>query len=220
MRAENIRISFTILACNEHAELDILLRTLLEHKRRDDEIHVVLDEGNVTNRVLDVISEIQMFPHKYDNGHNLFVWQNKLNKDFSSQKNFAASKCKGDYIFNIDADELIGEWFINNLPELLSLNESVDVFYVPRINIVNGLTQEHIDKWRWRVNKLGWVNHPDYQMRIYKNIPTIKWVKPVHETLEGQSNVAYLPTTEEFCIMHIKEINRQEKQNAFYDTIN
>ena len=39
---------------------------------------------------------------------------------------------------------------------------------VPRVNTVEGLTQEHINKWRWNVNENGWINWPDYQTRINK----------------------------------------------------
>jgi len=215
----DIKISYTVLACNEAQELDLLLRTLLEYKIRDDEIHVVFDEGNTSERVKDVVATILSLPPIYDNGHNLFAWSNPLNRDFAAQKNFAASKCKGDYIVNIDADELLDRWFIENIHKILAMNPDVDVFCVPRINIVHGITQAHIDKWGWRIDDNGWINFPDFQMRIYKNKPEIKWVRPVHEYLIGHKNQGYLPTNKEFCIMHIKDIRRQERQNKFYSTI-
>ena len=36
----------------------------------------------------------------------------------------------------------------------------------------------------WNVNDKGWVNWPDYQWRIWKNKPKIKWKNKVHEVLE------------------------------------
>ena len=60
------------------------------------------------------------------------------------------------------------EWLIKN-------NPGTDIFWVPRINTVKGLTQEHIDKWGWRVDDQGWVNFPDWQMRIYRNDDNIYW---------------------------------------------
>ena len=90
---------------------------------------------------------------------------------------------------------------------------------MPRVNIVEGLTQEHIDKWGWRVNEKGWVNFPDYQGRIYKNDKSIYWENPVHEVVVGAKKVSYFPTEEQFCLYHPKEIERQEKQNELYSKI-
>ena len=96
---------------------------------------------------------------------------------------------------------------------------NVDVVKVPRINTVEGLTQEHINKWKWGVNEKGWVNFPDFQWRIYKNNGKIKWVNKVHEVLEGYKTMSYLPTEEPWCLQHPKTIERQEKQNELYSKI-
>ena len=103
-------------------------------------------------------------------------------------------------------------WFIENNPD-------TDIFWVPRINKVNGLTQAHIDKWGWNVCPKGRVNFPDYQCRILKNIPDIKWKNKVHEVLTGHKTESHIPANSEFCIHHIKDIERQEKQNEFYNTL-
>jgi hypothetical protein len=87
---------------------------------------------------------------------------------------------------------------------------------VPRVNTVKGLTQEHIQKWGWNVNEKGWVNWPDYQWRILKNIPEIKWVNKVHEKLDGFKTYAPLPEIGELALRHPKTIERQEKQNNIF----
>ena len=127
--------------------------------------------------------------------------------------------CNGDYIYQIDADELPPKYLLENLSYILKANENVDVYRVPRINTVQGLTQEHVQKWGWRVDKKGWVNFPDYQWRIYKNDSNIKWVNKVHEILTGFETMSQLPTEEEYCLLHDKTIEKQEKQNAYYDTL-
>jgi hypothetical protein len=99
------------------------------------------------------------------------------------------------------------------------MNENVDVMLVPRVNTVEGLTTEHIQKWGWRVDDKGWVNFPDHQWRIYKNSPEIKWKNKVHEVLEGFKVIANLPGTEAYSLYHPKEIERQEKQNNYYSTL-
>ena len=74
---------------------------------------------------------------------------------------------------------------IGSLPDIIEMNPENDVFLVPRVNTVEGLTDDHIKKWGWNVNEDGWVNWPDYQWRVWKNTPTIKWVNKVHERLHG-----------------------------------
>jgi glycosyltransferase involved in cell wall biosynthesis len=126
--------------------------------------------------------------------------------------------CSGKYIFQIDADELPNVDLLDMLPGILEANPEVDVYLVPRINTVSGITEEHIQEWRWRVEG-DRINFPDYQWRIYKNIPTIKWVNKVHERLDGFKIYSTLPAQDEFCLLHPKTIERQEKQNEFYNTL-
>jgi hypothetical protein len=141
------------------------------------------------------------------NGH-FADWKNKLN-----------SFCTGDYIFQIDADELPPKYLVENLWAILEMNKTVDVYRVPRINTVKGLTQEHIQKWRWRVDDKKRVNFPDYQWRIYRNDPKIKWINKVHEVLTGFEVMSELPSEEEYCLIHEKTIEKQEKQNNYYNTL-
>ena len=143
-----------------------------------------------------------------------------LNNNFAEQHNYANScvRKEFDYIFSIDADEIPNKWLIENIHEILESNE-IDLIWVPRINTVEGLTQEHIDKWGWRVNKQGWVNFPDYQGRIYRNDKSIYWKNPVHEVVVGAKKVSYFPTKEQFCLYHPKDIEKQEKQNELYSKI-
>jgi phosphoribosylamine-glycine ligase len=119
---------------------------------------------------------------------------------------------KGIMFLGIAVDE-------NDVPYILEINPEVDVFLVPRVNTVEGLTQEHIRQWRWMVNEKGWVNFPDYQWRIYRNTPNIKWKNKVHEVLEGHKTSTLLPAEEEYCLYHPKTIDRQERQNNYYDTL-
>jgi hypothetical protein len=113
---------------------------------------------------------------------------------------------------------MVSEYMVKHLHEILELNKEVDLIYVPRINTVNGLTEEHVKQWGWRVNEKGWVNYPDYQGRIYRG--HMKWHGKVHETIVGGQKISTLPNdTDEYCILHHKQISRQEKQNNFYKTI-
>jgi glycosyltransferase involved in cell wall biosynthesis len=200
-------ISYAITACNEHVELDRLLSQLTEHIRPEDEIIVQVDT-TATEEVKNVIWE-----------KGLTVYSYPLNNDFATFKNNLKSKCTKDYIFQIDADETVDPFLLSNLHDILEMNTEVEVYLVPRVNIVNGLTDAHIQKWGWMVNDHGYVNWPDYQWRIYKNAKHIKWENRVHERLVGFNSLANLPSKPEYALNHIKLIERQERQNALYDTI-
>jgi hypothetical protein len=205
-------ISYAITVCNEFIEIQKLVPFLLEHKRDEDQIVVLYDQSNGTEGVEDFLRAKSV---NYD-----FSWYpGTFNKDFSEWKNLLTSYCNGDYIFQIDADELPNEGLIKDLPRILEANPDNEVYLTPRINTVEGLTQEHIGRWQWRVNEKGWVNWPDYQWRIWKNIPEIKWVNKVHEKLSGYKTYAALPASPKYALNHPKDIQRQERQNAFYNTL-
>ena len=207
-----MKISYAITVCNELDEVTELLNNLLKYKRDEDEIVVLFDKGNGTPEVWSRILELKDHPN--------VVYEAKTFKNhFADWKNYLTSLCSGDYIFQIDADENIKHEFISLLPVILESNKDVEVFLVPRINTVKGLTKEHIAKWRWLVSPEGWVNFPDYQFRIWKNIPAIRWENKVHEVLTGQKQFVKLPAEEIYCLIHHKTIQRQEKQNAYYDTL-
>ena len=207
-----MKISYAITVCNEEKEVAMLINFLLIHKREEDEIVVLADSPNMPQTLQELlracasINQILLIDSEFE-GH-FADWKNKLTK-----------VCSGDYIFQIDADELPNKTLIEMLPELLELNPEVDVFRVPRINSVVGLTDEHVRKWGWNINHSGWVNFPDYQWRIYRNDLSIKWKNKVHEVLEGFKTVSVLPAEEYCSLYHPKTIDRQERQNNYYDTL-
>ena len=102
---------------------------------------------------------------------------------------------------------------------VLEANDTIDLFWIPRVNTVEGITDEHIQKWGWEVNDSGWVNFPDYQGRLYKKRPNIRWEKPVHERIVGYREHTFLPPEKGWAMIHKKEIERQENQNEFYSKI-
>lgn len=207
-----MKISYAITVCNELEEIEKLIKFLHSNKRTEDEICVLLDKPKASDYLLNQL-------YRYSSANWIFLKESSFSGHFADWKNELTKICSGDYIFQIDADELPTEDLISNLPYILEINPEVDVFLVPRVNTVEGLTQEHIHQWRWNVNEKGWVNFPDYQWRIYRNIPNIKWKNKVHEVLEGFKTSTLLPAEEEYCLYHPKTINRQERQNNYYNTL-
>lgn len=210
-----MKISFAVTVHNEGEYVRTLLAQLtsyIEGNRLDYEI-VVLDDISDDPATLPILLEFA--EHKC-----VTVYKRKFMGDFADHKNYLNGLCKGDYIFQIDADERLVPELLDVLPAIIETNSDVDLFFVPRINTVEGLTPTHVKAWGWQLNERGWVQWPDYQTRIYRNDPKrIAWVGKVHERIHGFDKFAYLPADELFCIIHHKTITRQEKQNELYSTI-
>ena len=207
-----MKISYAITVCNEFVEIQRLVNILLDVKRRVDEIVILFDSKNGDDEI-----EAYLRSHSVNSE---FSWHKKdFEGHYAEHKNYLTKLCSGDYIFQIDADEIPNKTLIDNLPAILEANPTVDMLRVSRINTVEGLTEEHIKKWGWTVNEKGWVNWADWQMRIYRRHPDIKWKNKVHEVLDGFKIHGMLPIEEEYALYHPKDIKRQEKQNAYYETL-
>ena len=207
-----MRISYAITVCNELLEIERLLPFLIKNKREQDEIVIFFDTKNGSKSVEDYLraKSVNTAPFRWLGYH--------FNGHFANMKNALTEACLGDYIFQIDADEMPTLSLMQYLPAILETN-NVDAIRVPRVNTVKGLTTEHIQKWGWIVDNKGRVNWPDLQWRIYRNTPEIRWKNKVHEVLNGYKTHSILPLEVEFALEHHKEIERQEKQNAYYDTL-
>ena len=203
-----MKISYSILVHNEDETFEKLLHKLIEFKQPQDEI-VVLDDYSDNPKTRAVLDYYHSAGHiELDTRH--------LAKDFASQKNYLKNMCTGDYSFNLDADEMISHWFMKDIHDILEGNE-VDLIYVPRINTVDGITEQHCKMYGYTMNEKGWINYPDWQGRIFRNRPNIRWEKPVHEQIVGFQTYAYLPMEQKYSIIHPKTIERQVEQNKFYN---
>ena len=204
-----MKISYSMLVHNETDSLEKLLKFLIKWKQPDDEI-VILDDysdNEKTKQILDF----------YVSTENIVYEQRNLLKDFASQKNYLKNMGSGDYSFNLDADEMISLWMIKNVHEIIEANEGIDLICLSRINTVDGITDEHCRMYGYKVNEEGWINFPDWQGRIFRNRPNIRWQHKVHEMITGYQTYATLPTDKPFCILHPKTIDKQVEQNKFYN---
>jgi len=208
-----INVTYAITVCNELTEITQLINFLHPRLKSEDEILIQYDTDSATTQVKDYLTILTQM-HE-----NIRVISFPLNKDFASYKNNLKNHANGMFIFQIDADEMPSEYLVENLEFFLESNKEVDLFFIPRINTVEGLTDEHIKKWGWKVSELGWINFPDYQTRLYRRTSEIAWQGKVHERIIGYNTLSVLPQDEEYCLYHHKQIARQEKQNEFYDTI-
>jgi glycosyltransferase involved in cell wall biosynthesis len=206
-----LKISYGITVHNEADELNKLLEILVHKTDPEDEIVICIDGDDDGVRFV-----LDSWTQQYAHAKMIKVYQRKLNKDFSAQKNSVIENSTGDYIFHIDADEYPHENLLLNLKTILEVND-VDLLWIPRVNTIKGMEQEHIQKWGWRVSDKGWVNYPDYQARVFRNHKDIRWTRPLHEYITGCKAYSHLPPNEELSLYHPKSIEKQEKQNMFYN---
>ena len=205
-----MKISYAICVCDEYKELDTLLNFLTQVKDTEDEIVILVDGTKTCKEVTSVLN-------KYT---ELRIIHRDFNNDFAKHKNFLNSKCRGDYIFNIDADEVPTEDLIKYIKSRIDITKP-DLIYVPRINICLGQTKEFLKRWKFQTNDLGWVNWPDYQGRVYRNSKLIYWESTVHEKIGGPEcrTLEGCDATPTLSLIHIKTVQKQNSQNEFYDTL-
>jgi len=201
-----LKISYGITVHNEAEELKRLLTILNKNIDKEDEIVVCIDGDD--ERVEAVLGE-------YLSENEAIVYKRKLDGNFAEQKNSVIEKSTGDYVFHIDADEYPNETLLQQLPQILEIND-VDLIWIPRVNTIESMKEEHIQKWGWRISEKGWVNYPDYQARVFRNREDIRWTRPLHEYITGSKTYAHLPPHEELSLYHPKTIQKQEEQNMFY----
>ena len=205
-----MKISYGITVYNETDELNRLLEILIHKTDEEDEIVICVDGDDDGVRFV-----LDSWTQQYAHVKMIKVYQRKLDKDFASHKNSVIENSSGDYIFDIDADEYPHEILLSQLKDILQINE-VDLIWIPRVNTVDGFTQEDVQRWGWRVSEQGWINYPDYQARVFKNKKEIRWTRPLHEYITGCKTYSHLPPQEELSLYHPKTKQKQEQQNKFY----
>ena len=201
-----MKVSYGITVHNEAEELIKLLDVLNKNIDKEDEIVVCVDGDD--EKVEAVLGE-------YLSENKAIVYKRKLDGNFAEHKNSVIEKSSGDYIFHIDADEYPNEILIQQLKQILEIND-VDLIWIPRVNTVDGFTEQDVQKWGWRVTENGWVNYPDYQARVFRNREDVRWTRPLHEYITGCKTYAHLPPQEELSLYHPKTKEKQEQQNKFY----
>lgn len=215
-----MKISYLVTCKNETLELLELiekLKTHIDFNAANDEV-VILDDFSDNEETKKILDKARSY--------GFSVVQHALNKNFAEHKNYGSKRCVGDYIVQLDADEYLWPELLQNMHELIKSNPTVELYRVPRVNIVRGATQQDAAMWGWHMSTLpeyfgnepiiNW-NHGDYQSRIYKNSLKIQWQKPLHETVVGAEYVTMLPKELEWSIIHDKTIDRQKAQNLFYN---
>ena len=215
-----MKVSYLITCSTESDTLKRLLKTVDEGRCPEDEMIILLDKehGNPSHEAYIILGAFHHSRPSYiDCTH-------PLDNNFGAHKNYGIEKCSGDFIFQLDGDELPPEALLGeNLHALLESNPTVEAYAVPRINDFRGVTPQHAAQWGWKLTesptyKRPVVNFPDYQFRIFKrDYPRISFLRRLHEKIEGYASYVALPATEEYALYHDKTIETQIKTNLRYN---
>ncbi len=143
-----MKISYLVTCKNETLELLGLIEKLKTH------IHSNAPGDEVV--ILDDFSENEDTKKILENAKNygFSVVQHSLNKNFAEHKNYGSKRCVGDYIVQLDADEYLRPELLQNMQELIKSNPKVELYRVPRVNIVRGATSQDAAMWGWHLSKL------------------------------------------------------------------
>lgn len=225
-----MKISYLVTCSTEKESLHILLTTIQESlfNENEDELVILYDDSATNNehtkKVLSFFNTIEFKMEPY--AERIKLYNHSLNADYGAHKNFGIEKCTGNFIFQLDGDELPSELTIgNNLKSIIESNPKVECIYVPRINDFIGVNEEHAKQWGWRLSesktyKRPMVNFPDFQSRIFKNdYPRISYKRKLHEKIEGYNEYSFLPAEEEYALYHDKTIEKQIETNIKYNKV-
>ncbi|MFP5239250.1 MAG: hypothetical protein ACLGQW_05400 [Acidobacteriota bacterium] len=97
-----------------------------------------------------------------------------LGADFAAQRNRLLAACRTDWVLMLDADERLDPALATLLPGLTAQGECA-AFAFPRRAVGPGGVKVGFGLW------------PDLQLRLFRRLPGLRFVRPVHERLEGLS---------------------------------
>jgi len=201
-------LSYLVTCHNETDSLDKLLTKLVSLKKENHEI-VLVDDYSDSKHTIEIINKYKPYIN--------FV-QHKLEKNYGAHKNFGIDQCKGEWIFQLDADEVPTDGLLENINLIIESNSSSEVLWLPRLNYFIGVTDQDIQMWGWKFYD-GMINFPDYQSRIYKNLSHIRYQRRLHEKVEGFKSYVFIPPQKDYAIIHEKTIEKQRQTNINYNKL-
>lgn len=167
-------ISYCITVCNEHKELKKLLEVLLQHiNKTETQVLIQGDKHNITDEVIEVIKK---YKDKFEDVGICFDYITyPLNGHFADFKNNLSEYARGEWIFQIDADEIPTQTLATDIIHLVTEYSEMDIFRVSRVNIVQNLTMDYITKWGWHITTLdGFVDTSNKKEMSLEHLSLLK----------------------------------------------
>ena len=158
-------ISSCIICLNEETNI----KRCLESSKWADEIIVV--DSMSRDRTVEIAKE-------YTDKVYQRAWSG-----YADQKNFAASKATGEWIFSIDADEEISQSLRYEVRKEIEKQDAKDGYRIPRLSFYQG---------RW-IKHSGF--YPDRQLRLFRRNRGYWIGKRVHERVHVNGEVGFLKSS-------------------------
>lgn len=177
------KLSVALAVYNEENNLKTCLESV---KKIADEIIIV--DGGSKDKTLDIAKQ---FGAKIIQTNNPQI--------FHLNKNKAIAACSGEWILQLDADEIVSQGLAIEIKKVISSNEKINGFWIPRKNFFLGKF----------LTKGG--QYPDYTLRLYKNGKGQLPGKDVHEQAVVQGQIGYL----KHDLVHIRDKNFAVYINRF-----
>lgn len=196
-----MKLTYTIQVCNESRELFSLLNLLTRIIDDEDEINVIVDSTHTTDKVGIVL----------DNFRDSVTTFNRPFDSFKKNLDFHKEKATGDYIFNIDADEMPQESLIKIIKKVIE-ETGAEIIAVPRINIHPDITSEEAKEFGFNINEVGFINWPDFQTRVYKRCDHVYWTDELHTKLTGSDKAVAVKPLPSVALWHIKSMDKQKSR--------
>lgn len=228
-------INFVVTTCGEEETFDLvyeLIYQMTENSNYVSRLLLVFDSSKILVEskfyndmigfIEDTVTNITDYEESEDNFDELMSKITTLSfsfkGNFSDLKNYPHQFIKtGEYVVQIDADEMINEEFTHELIPMVEDGE-VDLIYLARENYVNGITDDYIEQMGWILDNESRINYPDYQGRVYKLKQDNMWVGKVHEQIDGVKQVAKLQN-KNLRLIHVKSFEKQQEQNELYEQL-
>lgn len=242
-------ITYAITVCDELQEIIKLLDFLKLRINEDDEILVQYDETNVTDEVKSYLMiqekvEDRMNVIGFPLNNDFSTFKNNLTKNSTKDYIFQldADELPHEYlveqlgtILKTNPVDLVFVPRINTVDGITQKYIDDWRWNISKLETQIGEKEMDTDSEEYKyLKKLGYIieengitvkyykpiiNAWDYQTRVYRRTDEIMWDGKVHERITGYNNFSNFPAKEEWCIYHHKQIDRQEKQNAYYETL-
>lgn len=168
-----IRISVVLAVYNEENNLTQCLNSV-----KDLAWEIVVVDGGSKDRTVEIAKEFGAKIIKSDNPPNFHINKNK-----------AIDVAKGDWILQLDADEVVTEGLAKEIKKVTGYKTQENGFWIPRRNFFLG-----------RFLKKGG-QYPDYTLRLYKRGKGRLPAKDVHEQAVVEGSVGYLKND----LLHLRD---------------
>lgn len=184
------KISVVLAVYNEEENLRRCLDSV-----KDLAWEYVIVDGGSTDKTIEVASEY---------GARIIKTINLPN--FHINKNKAIGAAKGDWILQLDADEVVSKELVEEIKKVISKDSNVNGYWIPRKNLFLGIF----------LTKGG--QYPDYTLRLYRKGKGHLPAKDVHEQAIVEGKVNTLKSN----ILHLRDKNfsiYMERFNRYTDLL-